>query len=155
MRDPPEPCLPLDLGVLPRMASGMATLLLLSRIVPFGNPGVARPAISSDWRSTAAAGPRWRVASLARAIVPAERSGKMSTARKGAPLTSFKPVSWFRVATTGIPCAHKNKPGVGSWESSPYRSTLLSSSMSSLFPASVSCFATKMEMCLPWARAHW
>jgi hypothetical protein len=88
--DPPEAWLPLDLGALLRVPLGMATVLLLIRIVPAGSPGSARCAISPDWRSKAAGRPRC-VASLARVMVPAERSGTISTALNGAPLTSFSP----------------------------------------------------------------
>jgi hypothetical protein len=38
-------------------------------------------------------------------MVPEAKSGEMSTALKGAPLTTFNPTNWFRVTSTGIPCA--------------------------------------------------
>jgi hypothetical protein len=105
----------------------------------------------SDWRSTAAGAPRRSVTSLARAMVPAERSGTMSPGLNGAPLTSFSPVNWF----LGHPLRVEEQPW--NWELGVVadRSALLSCFMSRRFPASLSCFATKKELCLPPARAQW
>jgi len=84
---------------------GIVTVLLLIRIVPLGSPGIVRLAMSPNWRSTAARGPRWSVTSLVRVMVLVEKLGKILIAVKGAPLTSFNPVNWLRVTTTGIPYA--------------------------------------------------